>query len=491
MNNNITPAHILLDRPPIFIKVGRAQTWEDNSAKEKILPVSCTVIQVNDTMIHEDFQNQQPGKVLESITGSWQFTAMAIKYGAGISIDLSNIRAKGIVGKGGSISGGVTNFMPIYSAVIKGTRQGKGGVKKGAGLLYLNSSHPDLIDFLELPLSATPDVKRAVYLEESTLRPENADKLKAIVKAVDSGLIFLAKISYNAKGERLYSNLCTETLMRSRGTCILGQVNYGSFCYKSSDLYREITQGIVFSTKELMKLWSASEKAVQSSDLFLSPAEDKQIGLGGIGLANLLAFHGVKYKTFVKDLEDRILFKSTHPTLASAIYEGHMQAGKIALAEGFERVFAIAPTASTSYRNQDCQGFTTTPEISPPVAHSITKISRRQTTDGFADYQYPMNVELAGIDVPYQIYDRLCNAWQQMMNDTGLAHAISYNWWDVKPVNEETIREWFNSPLISTYYRWPTNVDSADKSRADIQESTEITEFWEEEDYGYCEACSG
>jgi hypothetical protein len=490
-NTNTTPANRQLTPPPVFVKVGRAQTWEDNTAEEKILPVSCTVLRVNDTMIHEDFQSQQLDKVLESITGSWQFTAMATKYGAGISIDLSSLRAKGIVGRGGNISGGVSNFMPIFSAVIKGTRQGKGGQKKGAGLLYLNSSHADLIDFLELPLSFTPDVKRAVYLEESIFEKENADKLAAIIKAVDSGSIFLAKITYNKKGERLYSNLCTETLMKSRGTCILGQVNYGAFCYDSPDLYEDITRGIVFSTHELMCLWAASEKAVRGSNLFLDPREDKQIGLGGIGLANLLAFHGVKYKQFIQDLEDCLTSSTSYPTLASAIYDGYMAAGKIAQAEGFERAFAIAPTASTSYRNHDCQGFVTTPEISPPVAHSITKISRRQTRDGFQDYQYPMNVELAGKDVSWQTYDRLVIAWQEMMDNTGLAHAISYNWWDVKPVNRETLLGWFRSPLVSVYYRWPTDVEASDKSRSDIQESEEITEFWDDEELEYCEACAG
>jgi hypothetical protein len=491
-NTNILPANPSINQPPIFVKVGRAQTWENNTAEEKILPVSCTVIQVNDTMIHEGFQSLQLDKVLESITGSWQFAAMATKFGAGISIDLSNLRAKGIVGRGGNISEGVTNFMPIFSAVIDGTRQGKGGEKKGAGLLYLNSDHPDLIDFLNLPKSFTPAVKRAVYLKESIFDKGNEDKLNAILKALDSGLIFLAKITHNKKGERLYSNLCTETLMKSRGTCILGQVNYGAFCYDSPNLYKDLSEGIVYSTQELMRLWSASEKAVRGSNLFLDPREDKQIGLGGIGLANLLAFHGVKYEEFVQDLEDCLMFKSQHPTLASAIYDGYMAAGKIAQAEGFERAFAIAPTASTSYRNYDCQGFVTTPEISPPVAHSVTKISRRQTRDGFKDYQYPMNVEIAGKDVSYKLYDRLVIAWQQMMDRTGLAHAISYNWWNTKPVNRETLLEWFLSVLIAAYYRWPTDVEASDKTRADVQESEEITEFWDLDDYRVeCEACAG
>jgi hypothetical protein len=480
------------NRPLVFVKVGRVQTWENNTAKEKILPVSCTVLQVNDTMLHEDFQSQQLDKVLESITGSWQYTAMAIKYGAGISIDLSNIRGKGIVGKGGSVSGGVTNFMPIFSAVVKGTRQGKGGAKKGAGLLYLNSSHPDLIDFLCLPLSFTPDVKRAVYIEESLFSKGNEEKLAAVIQALDSGTIFLAKITYNKNGKRLYSNLCTETLMKSRGTCILGQVNLGSFCYTDLEVYADITRGIVTSTHLLMETWSESEKAVKNSSLFLDPNQDKQIGLGVIGLANLLAFHGVTYKTFVQDLEDCVNFREMCPNLASAIYQGYMHAGSEARAQGFERAFAIAPTASTSYRNTDVQGFVTTPEISPPVAHSVTKISRRQTRDGFEDYQYPLNVELAGTGVSYRTYDRLVIAWQRMMEQTHLAHAISYNWWDTKPVNKETVMDWFYSPLLTVYYRWSTDVDSADKSRSDVQESQEITEFWDEDsDLEYCEACAG
>ncbi len=49
------------------------------------------------------------------------------------------------------------------------------------------------------------------------------------------------------------------------------------------------------------------------------------------------------------------------------------------------RAFAIAPTASCSYRSKDVDGFTSTPEIAPPISRTV---DRDSGTFGVQTYNY-------------------------------------------------------------------------------------------------------
>ena len=51
--------------------------------------------------------------------------------------------------------------------------------------------------------------------------------------------------------------------------------------------------------------------------------------------------------------------------------------------------FAIAPTASCSYKSRDREGYTCTPEIAPPVGKTV---DRDSSTFGVETYEYG-NVE--------------------------------------------------------------------------------------------------
>ena len=66
-----------------------------------------------------------------------------------------------------------------------------------------------------------------------------------------------------------------------------------------------------------------------------------------------------------------------------------------------DRAFAIAPTASCSYRYKDINGFTTTPEIAPPIGRYV---DRDSGTLGVESYDYG-NVETAA-DVGWENYKR-------------------------------------------------------------------------------------
>jgi hypothetical protein len=158
--------------------------------------------------------------------------------------------------------------------------------------------------------------------------------------------------------------------------------------------------------------------------------------------------------------------------------EGYQRAASIAKKNNFERFFAIEPTASISYNSKDINGYTVTPEISPPVCHPETKVVRRQNDEGFEEFQYPPNVEVAEKDVDWQTYDLLCASFQKMQANTGLGHGTNYNWWLCKPLTDETFDDWFKSPLLSIYYRWNTAFGVEDKTNIGVDVTEESEEFW-------------
>ena len=77
---------------------------------------------------------------------------------------------------------------------------------------------------------------------------------------------------------------------------------------------------------------------------------------------------------------------------------------------------------------------------------------RDSETFGAIEYEYPPEVETA-FDTEWDIQYRLMKAWQQLMNATGLAHAISFDIWDKQEIDREFIADWLSSPLWTTYYR--------------------------------------
>jgi hypothetical protein len=127
-----------------------------------------------------------------------------------------------------------------------------------------------------------------------------------------------------------------------------------------------------------------------------------------------------------------------------------------------DRAFAIAPTASCSYRYTDRAGYTTAPEIAPPIGRTV---DRDSSTFGVQQYDYG-NVETAD-QVGWDAYFRVCNGIVQMMHDTGLSHGYSFNSWsDVVQYDEEFIQSWLVSPQTSLYYSLQVNQNTQAKDDA-------------------------
>ena len=422
-----------MENKQIIARTGRVQSWIDDPTSR--LPVSCTIFKPTDSM-------EGPN----GIEASWRFVSHALRYGAGVAVHLSGIRPRGHENGKGLVASGPVSFGKIYSCLNEQLRRG-GVYKNGAVVLHLDINHPDILEFIQTPRHEIPWAKRCVNLTQELWDEATHEVKDEIIKGISRGDIWLAKIKHDQHGERIYANVCLEVFIKSRGTCLLEHINLGA-C-RTEDLPIAFAAGMT----ELIELHSKT--GVENTGEYLSQDEDRQVGLGMLGLANLLALEGVTYTQFGNALDAHL-----HPTtfnnevtpeatkIVKALQQGIDTAAQIARDANMDRAFAIAPTASCSYRYTDRAGYTTAPELAPPIGRTV---DRDSSTFGVQTFDYG-NIETAE-EVGWDAYFSVVNGIVEMLTNTGLLHGYSFNSWsDVVQYNEDFIQSWLDSPQTSLYY---------------------------------------
>jgi len=421
-----------MENNQVIARTGRVQSWIDDPTSR--LPVSCTVFVVEDSM-------EGPN----GIEASWRFVSHALRYGAGVAVHLSNIRPAGTDNGQGLVASGPCSFGKIYSCLNEQLRRG-GVYKNGAVVLHLDLNHPDILEFVNMPRHEIPWAKRCVDLSNVMWDMATPKVKEAILQGIARGDIWLAKIKHDQRGDRVYANVCLEVFLKSRGTCLLEHINLGACT--PEELPLAFTAGM----QELISLHSKT--GVEKTGEYLTQEEDRQVGLGMLGLANLLALEGVTYTQFGEALKQH-LYEEYDTTVTPAarkivlaLQEGIDSAAAVAREADMDRAFAIAPTASCSYRYTDRAGYTTAPELAPPIGRTV---DRDSSTFGVQTYDYG-NVETAE-EVGWDSYKSVVDGIIEMLNRTGLCHGYSYNTWsDVVQYTPEFINSWLASPQTSMYY---------------------------------------
>ncbi|MFZ9065332.1 MAG: ribonucleotide reductase [bacterium] len=465
-------------------RTGRVESWMEDP--EGRLPVSCAVIVVEDSMEGKD-----------GIEASWRFTSHGLRNGAGVAVHLSKLRPRGEQNGKGLTASGPCSFGKIYSTLNEILRRG-GKFKNGAVVLHLDYDHPDAMEFISMERKELQWAKRAINVDEHFFERTSPEFRAKLIQGISNGDVWLVKKKYNAKGERVYFQVCLEVAMPSRGTCLLEHVNLGA-C-KVEDLYNAFRQGM----KELCELHART--GVGDTGEYLPPEIDKQVGLGMLGLANFLSIHGISYKDFGDALE-ALTMDDPHPwchhwgdqpagKAASALRDGIDAAAEIAREHKMERAFAIAPTASCSYRYLDLRDFTTAPEIAPPIARLVDRDSETMGVERF-DYG---PVEIAE-EVGWEAFRKVADGIMRLLDNTGLLHGYSMNWWsDLVVCDEDFLKEWLDSPQTSLYYALQVQSGTQAKDDVGVELGESLTSFFGLDDTnepascsidaGFCAACS-
>ena len=401
-------------------RTGRVQAWIDNPQSR--LPVSCTVFVVEDSMEGND-----------GIEQSWRFVSHALRYGAGVAVHLSNLRPAGTrTNKGPDtlVASGPVSFAKIYSTLNEILRRG-GTYRNGACVLHLDINHPDIIDFVQVKRQELPWVKRCIDLTPEQWANTETGTKEAVLRSIARGDIWLNKIKYDNNGKRIFSNVCLEVYLPSRGTCLLQHLNL-SAC-RIGDLRQGFREGM----SSLCQLHGVT--GVGESGEYLTPDIDRQVGFGLLGLANFLANNNITYAEFGKALKatnDADPYEGYAGVAARELFLGIQDAANIARENNMVRAFAIAPTASCSYRSRDLNGYTATPEIAPPIARTVDRDSGEF---GVEQVQYG-NVEIAS-EVGWENYKRVADQIMIMLDRTGLLHGYSFNSWSDMVTYDEAFIE--------------------------------------------------
>ena len=304
-----------------------------------------------------------PTDCIEDIFEAGKKLARTYSYGGGCGIDISNLRPKGaIVHNAAKSTSGAVSFMDFYSYVTG--LIGQAG-RRGALMISISCEHPDIEEFINLKtkqgvcekanisIRVSDEFMQAAIddrdwetsftsLETGTItRTFRArDLLKLLAKRnwewAEPGLLYWDRITgynmLNNDGNFAYAgvNPCAEEPLPAGGSCLLGSINLSEFVINP------------FTDKANID-WSGLEEAVSiavlglnqvlNEGMMLHPLHEqresvknwRQIGLGTMGLADMLIKLGVTYGSTgaIKITE------SVYETIARAAVEASIELAKV------------------------------------------------------------------------------------------------------------------------------------------------------------------
>ncbi len=268
---------------------------------------------------------------LDSIFAGLSRMARIHQSGGGTGFSFSRLRPRDDrVGSTGGITSGPLSFMDLFDQTTAVIRQG--GRRRGANMAVLRVDHPDIEEFVDAKRNSErlANFNLSVGVTEafwSALNTSGAFALRnprcgSIVRQVDAralfdrivaaawatgdpGLLFLDEINLANPTPELgaieATNPCGEQPLLPYESCTLGSINLAALC-KNQDLDwarlgEAIHDGVIFLDNVIDANhypFAAIETATRRT---------RKIGLGVMGLADLLALVGVAY-----DSEAGLLF---------------------------------------------------------------------------------------------------------------------------------------------------------------------------------------
>lgn len=315
-----------------------------------------------------------PEDNLESILECAKQMARTFSYGGGVGIDLSNLRPRGATTHNAAKeSTGPVSFMDLYSQVTQTISQNG---RRGATMISLSVNHPDIEEFID----CKTDLERVKYANISVR--VNDDFMEAVENKSDTymltwpcnkcedvdingwkenelhevnGIYYklinpvklfrkLAENNWNyaepgilywnhIEGYNMLDNIeefkyagvnpCAEEPLPAGGSCLLGSINLGMFVKNPftknasidwNDLETTVVGATMALNQVLIEGLTLHPLSIQQETV----RDWRQIGLGTMGLAEMLIKLGIKYGS-----EESInLIKEVYRTIAiTAIQE--------------------------------------------------------------------------------------------------------------------------------------------------------------------------
>lgn len=301
---------------------------------------------------------EPPKDEIESIFDCAKKLARTYSYGGGCGVDISQLSPKGAkINNAAKETSGAVSFMELYSLVT--ALIGQNG-RRGALMISMDCSHPDILEFIELKTDlekvTKANVSVRIYKDFMEAVKKGTDYIlfyereatgevikkrvpaRALFKKItdtswdyaEPGVLFWDRISswnlLSNTEEFSYAgvNPCAEEPLPAGGSCLLGSVNLSEF------VRNPFSESADFDFEELKKCVTASVYAlneVLEEGLPLHPLPEqresvekwRQIGLGIMGLADALIKLGVTYgQKETVDICDKIGFVMADTAIAAS-----------------------------------------------------------------------------------------------------------------------------------------------------------------------------
>ena len=273
-----------------------------------------------------------PEDSLESIFESGSKLARTFSYGGGSGIDVSNLRPKNApVNNAAKSTSGTVSFMDFYS-YITGLIGQEG--RRGALMISISCEHPDLVEFINLKsdLDICTKANISVRVTDAFMQAvendsdftlhftmEDGSEITRIINAkevfmllaqrnwemAEPGILFWDRISnYNLLQNTGFKyagvNPCAEEPLPAGGSCLLGSINLSKFVeYPFTDYpivkYDELAKTVESAICALNDVLIEGLPLHPLQEQRDSVAGWRQIGLGTMGLGDLLLMCGKKY----------------------------------------------------------------------------------------------------------------------------------------------------------------------------------------------------
>ena len=271
-----------------------------------------------------------PDDSIESILDCAKKLARTYSYGGGCGIDISQLAPRGTkVTNTAKETSGSVSFMDLYSLVTG--LIGQNG-RRGALMISIDCHHPDLEEFINIKsdlnkvtkanisIRITNDFMEAVKNREkftlSFYRPEVDEKIEKEIDAyeffrkicemnwnyAEPGMLFWDRIeNWNLLSEDdnfhyAGTNPCAEEPLPAGGSCLLGSVNLAEFVTKDKKFdYRSFRDTVSIAVEALNNVLDEGLSLHPLQEQRDSVRDWRQIGLGIMGLADMLIKMGIKY----------------------------------------------------------------------------------------------------------------------------------------------------------------------------------------------------
>lgn len=298
---------------------------------------------------------EPPSDSIESIFDCAKKLARTFSYGGGCGIDIGKLAPRGAkVNNTAKETSGSVSFMDLYSLVTG--LIGQNG-RRGALMISIPCDHPDIEEFIEcksdlnrvtkanISIRITDDFMRAVQNDEdwylSFVREETGENIYKKIKARDlyrkfcemnwnyaePGMLFWDRIqnwnllSEDNEFEYAGTNPCAEEPLPAGGSCLLGSLNLSEFVLPDKtfdfDSFCSAVDVAVIALNEVLDEGLPLHPLQEQRD---SVKKWRQIGLGVMGIADMLIKMGIKYGSQESlDLCNKIGYSMTNSAIHSSV----------------------------------------------------------------------------------------------------------------------------------------------------------------------------